>query len=151
MKLPQALVTFAVVSLTVACGSSGSSPTQDGGAAAPNEAVQYNLDQINMLRAQNGAGALVLDPALDAFAQAGSVQLSQDHSPHAHFTSSYATCGCNVEAENQGDPNGWTVAPIHTQIDQILSLMMSEGPGGGHHDNIVNPGGALYFTNDFGP
>jgi uncharacterized protein YkwD len=145
----------------------GACSSQDGGTTSSGDPVlddarQYNLARINALRAQNGSPPLKLDDALDAFAQAGSVELSQDHKPHAHFTSSYSTCGCNVQAENQGDPNGWIVEPIHQQIDDILNLMMSEGPGGGHHDNIlnpqstrlgvgiVNPGGALYFTNDFG-
>ncbi len=47
------------------------------------------------------------------------------------------------------------------QIDVMLKLMMDEGPGGGHHDNMMNPkfrrvgvglvdvGGRLYMTNDF--
>ena len=137
-------------------GTSSGDPTLD-------DARQYNLQRINALRAKNGAPALHLDDKLDAFAQAGSVELSQDHKPHANFSANYATCGCDVQAENQGDWNGWTPGPIHDQIDQILDLMMSEGPGGGHHDNIVNPqstrlgvgivnpGAKLYFTNDFGP
>ena len=149
-------------------GSGGGSGSDAGGGASSgdptlDDARQYNLERINALRAQTGAPALHLDDALDAFAQAGSVLLSQDHQPHANFSANYATCGCGVEAENQGDPSGWPVAPIHDQIDQILDLMMSEGPGGGHHDNIVNPqstrlgvgivnpGATLYFTNDFGP
>ena len=47
------------------------------------------------------------------------------------------------------------------QIDVLLRLMMDEGPGGGHYENIVNQrfrrvgvglvyaGGRLYLTNDF--
>lgn len=155
-----------VLTLCVACssdatGSNGGGPSS--GDPVLDDARKYNLDKINAYRAMNGAGALVLDASLNDFAQAGSVELSQDHQPHQHFKTAYPTCGCSVNAENQGDPNGWTVAPIHDQIDQILQLMMSEGPGGGHHDNIinpqwkrlgvgiVNPGAKLYFTNDFGP
>ncbi len=48
-------------------------------------------------------------------------------------------------------------------IDAILASMYAEGPGGGHHDNMVDPkstrlgvglvvaGGSLSFTNDFSP
>jgi len=157
-----AVIAVAVAACSSDATSSGSAGPSSGDAAL-DDARQYNLDRINAYRAMNGAPALKLDAALNDFAQAGSVELSQDHAPHAHFKASYATCNCSVNAENQGDPNGWTVAPIHDQIDQILQLMMSEGPGGGHHDNIVNPqwkrlgvgivnpGAKLYFTNDFGP
>jgi hypothetical protein len=43
----------------------------------------------------------------------------------------------------------------------MLKMMMDEGPGGGHYDNMMNPrfrrvgiglfdsGGKLYMTNDF--
>jgi uncharacterized protein YkwD len=156
----RSFVLVVIAAVGIACSSSSS-----GSAGDPvlDDARQYNLSRINALRAQNGAGPLRLDDPLNTFAQAGSEELSQDHAPHKHFITSYASCGCNVNAENQGDPNGWTAEPIHQQIDDILTMMMSEGPGGGHHDNIVNPqwtrlgvgivnpGGALYFTNDFGP
>jgi hypothetical protein len=165
-----ACVAFAVVSLLViACsgddaGAGGSGG--DGGSSGDpvlDDARQYNLTRINAYRQMAGSPPLHLDGALNEFAQEGSVELSMDHAPHQHFKTSYATCNCGVNAENQGDANGWTVAPIHDQIDQILQLMMSEGPGGGHYDNImnaqftrlgvgiVNPSAALYFTNDFGP
>ncbi len=47
------------------------------------------------------------------------------------------------------------------QIATMLKLMFDEGPGGGHHDNMLNPkyrrvgigvyepGGTLFLTNDF--
>jgi uncharacterized protein YkwD len=166
MRIGAALAVLLTLPLA-ACWTRGdttpTTATGDGSAPPQDDARQYNLSRINALRAQNGAGPLVLDDTFDAFAQAGSDELAQDHRPHAHFSSDVSSCGCDVRAENQGDPNGWTVASIHTQIDQILDAMMSEGPGGGHHDNIVNPqwkrlgvglvnpGGSLYFTNDFGP
>jgi hypothetical protein len=150
-------------------GGDGGTAADDAGGGtssgdpALDDARRYNLERINALRDANGRAALHLDDRLNTFAQAGSVELSQDHRPHANFSTNYASCGCDVQAENQGDPSGWTVAPIHDQIDQILALMMSEGPGGGHYENIlgaqstrlgvgiVNPGAQLYFTNDFGP
>jgi uncharacterized protein YkwD len=163
---------FVIAWLACAACSSDSSSLNGGGGGSGgtssgdpvlDDARAYNLSRINALRAQHGAAALHLDDALNAFAQQGSVELSQDHRPHANFSSNFGSCGCRVQAENQGDPNGWTQGPIHQQIDEILDLMMSEGPGGGHYDNIVNPkstrlgvgivnpGAKLYFTNDFGP
>jgi uncharacterized protein YkwD len=130
---------------------------------AVDDVRQYTLYRINQIRAQFGRGALALDPALVAFAQDGSVELAADHRAHQHFRDRAGSCGCRVMAENQGDPRGWMEGPPRTQVDQILDSMMREGPGGGHYENIldarwrrmgvgaVNPGGALYFTNDFGP
>jgi hypothetical protein len=146
-------------------GSSGSSGTTSGGSGDPtlDDARAYNLAQINKLRAQNGRAALVLDDALNGFAQAASTELSTDHKPHQYFSDHASSCKCGIMSENQGDWNGWTPGPIHQQIDDILALMMSGGPGEGHHDNIlspqvtrlgvgvVNPGAKMFFTNDFGP
>jgi uncharacterized protein YkwD len=158
--------------------SSGSSSSGDGGGSSSSgasgtsgtsgdpvldDARAYNLKRINELRAQNGVGALVLDEGLNTFAQAASTELSTDHLPHEYFKQHAASCPCQLMSENQGDWNGWTPGPVHQQIDDVLALMMSGGPGEGHHDNIVspqvtrlgvgivNPGGKMYFTNDFGP
>jgi hypothetical protein len=68
---------------------------------------------------------------------------------------------CGSAAENQAP--GWPVnGDEDATIDAILKSMMDEGPGGGHHDNIVaaastrvgvglvvDAQGALWFTNDF--
>ena len=143
-------------------GGSSSGGSSSGGDPVLDDARQYNLQRINALRAQNGRAPLALDDALDTFAQAASTELSQDHQPHQYFIKNAPTCGCGIMAENQGDPSGWQPGPIHDQIDQILELMMSGGPGEGHHDNIlsasatrlgvgiVNPGARMFFTNDFG-
>jgi uncharacterized protein YkwD len=146
-----------------ASGSSGTSGSSGSGDPTLDDARAYNLKRVNELRAQAGAAALSLDDALDTFAQAASTELSTDHDPHQYFKDHAATCGCGIMSENQGDSNGWTPGPVHQQIDDVLALMMSGGPGEGHHDNIVsprvtrlgvgivNPGGKMYFTNDFGP
>jgi len=123
------------------------------------EARIYTLHYINGVRRLNGVGPLDLDESLNAFAQAGSVQLSRDHRLHQHMVDQEQDCGAC--AENQGSPTGWRSAPLQEQIAEILGDMMREGPGGGHHDNllrpearklgvgIVNPGGRMYFTIDF--
>lgn len=90
-----------------------------------------------------------------------SEQLARDHRAHGHFDVEGARCGAC--GENQGDPRGWRAEPVSKQIDEILGGMMAEGPGGGHHDNmlnprwhrlgvgVVNPGQTMYFTTDFAP
>ena len=141
--------------------------------SAYSAAQLHNLTVINNYRATQGLAALALDTQLTAFAQAGSAQLSVDHLPHQHFINAsnagtmFAGDGFRSSAaENQGDPNGWTVlssdpaANVIAQIDAIQQVMFNEGPGGGHHDNmmgnftrvgvgLVTISGKLYLTNDF--
>jgi hypothetical protein len=135
--------------------------------------VKYNVDRVNAYRAKGGLAPLLYDAPISRFALAGSEQLARDHTPHAHFAASGkgAPGFGSKAAENQGDPGG--VPPLgasaagdrtkigQQQIDLMLKLMMDEGPGGGHYDNIMNPGyrrvgiglayvdGRLYLTNDF--
>jgi uncharacterized protein YkwD len=165
--------------LLLACSGDASSsktitPSQDGGsppgdsasaddAPVSSDARAYNLEKVNAYRKQAGVPPLALDDKLDDFAQAASTELSQDHAAHQYFMDHAKSCGCGIMSENQGDANGIPPADVHTQIDEILGLMMSGGPGEPHHDNIVspswtrlgagivNPGGRMYFTNDFGP
>ncbi len=154
-------------------------PPQDSG--TPNDGFDafqhHNLDVVNAYRATKGIAPLALDQKLCTFALAGSVELSQDHTPHQHFITagnngSLWTSGfMNGAAENQGDPNGWFVMsqdPTQNemlQIDDINKAMFNEGPGAGeahgHYTNMMNAaykrlgvgllevGGKLYLTNDF--
>jgi hypothetical protein len=131
--------------------------------------VKYNVEQLSAYRAQKGLAPLLYDAKISAFARAGSDELADDHEPHAHFRAHVdgAPGFGSVSAENQGDPSG--VGPMDPdsakngkkQVDVMLRLMMDEGPGGGHYENIVNPRfrrigvglvysrGRLYLTNDF--
>lgn len=131
--------------------------------------ARYNLERLNALRAAHGRAPLVADPGLAAFALAASQRLARDHAPHAHFVAAAARDPAfgRVSAENQGDPRGVPamdadpVASGKKQIDAILGMMMAEGRGGGHYENVLGPahrrvgvglvlvGGALFLTNDF--
>ena len=156
-------------------------PAHDAGAPPPNDGFDafqhHNLDVVNAYRATLNIAPLVLDTPLCTFAQAGSVELSQDHTPHQHFITAgnngtLWTSGFNGgAAENQGDPNGWFVMSQDAtqnemmQIDDIQKAMFNEGPGSGtahgHYTNMMNAaykrlgvgllevGGKLYLTNDF--
>lgn len=126
--------------------------------------IQYNLNRLNFYRARAGVTPLKLDDELSAFAHAGSMELMRNHIPHNHFSRSnvWEHGFKGQAAENQGDPNGWFPGPTPKVINDILKSMMDEGPGGGHHDAIINPTfrrvgiglvkdsrGRLYLTNDF--
>jgi uncharacterized protein YkwD len=131
--------------------------------------VKYNLDRVNAYRAQKGLGPLLYDAPISAFARRGSEQLAHDHVAHAHFAANAqgAKDFGSTSAENQGDPRGVpsmdgdAVKNGQRQIDTMLKLMMDEGPGGGHYDNMMNArfrrigiglhylAGRFYMTNDF--
>jgi hypothetical protein len=131
--------------------------------------VKYNVDKLNEYRLAAGVPALLYDAPVSAFALEGSKQLAIDHEPHAHFAANVkgAPGFGTRSAENQGDWNGIPKldadprANGRKQVDVMLKLMIDEGPGGGHHDNMLSPkyrrvgvglftsGGKLYLTNDF--
>lgn len=132
------------------------------GNAVLDDARAYNLQAINAIRAKRNLPAYTIDAKLNDFAQKASEDLAATNAAHRYFSRNSGSCQCSLAAENQGDPSGWAPGDVKKQIDEILDLMMSEGPGGGHHDNIVsnrhtkigigivNPGGKMFFTNDFG-
>jgi uncharacterized protein YkwD len=131
--------------------------------------VKYNVERINAFRAGNNLEPLLYDAKISTFARAGSERLGQDHTPHANFAehSQRAPGFGSRSAENQGDPGGVpsldpdAVTNGKKQVDVMLKLMMDEGPGGGHYDNMMNArfrrvgiglvyvAGRLYMTNDF--
>lgn len=176
---------FVLVAGASGCAADASDGEDDGddGVAETSEAIttfstfqRHNLAVVNAYRARKGLVPLKLSASLSTFAHAGSVELSHDHKPHAHFIGAGASIwskGFKLSAgENQGDPHGWPVLVQNdpaknrnAQIDDIQKAMFAEGPGAGeahgHYMNIMNPkfrrigigfvdvGGKLYLTNDF--
>jgi hypothetical protein len=146
-----------------------SPPPRPADALPADPLVRFNLDLLNEYRAHAGARPLLYDARISAFALSGSKQLARDHEPHAHFLAHAegAPGFGSRSAENQGDPHGVPalasdrVTSGKQQIATMLKLMFDEGPGGGHHDNMLNPkyrrvgigvyepGGTLFLTNDF--
>jgi uncharacterized protein YkwD len=167
------LALFLIPAMLIGCGGSGDGGSGGsggggsgggGGAVSSNDpAVQHNLDALNAYRAKAGSPKLALSDALNDFATVGSNQLADGGKAHGHFGASdvFKSGFCSGAGENQAP--GWPVDgdDKNATIDGILKAMMDEGPGGGHHDNILNPKFALvgiglvmrndglYFTNDF--
>jgi uncharacterized protein YkwD len=145
------------------CVSVSSSPTA---AQAPetelgdDDARDYVLGYVNGVRKLNGMGPVERDPSLDAFAQAGSDELAQDHKQNQHMAA-HAQELHAASAEVQGSPDGAGAGLLQDQIAGSLLRWMGEGPGGMHHDTmlradwrklgvgLVRSGGRLYFTVDF--
>jgi uncharacterized protein YkwD len=130
---------------------------------------QYNLDKVNEYRRAAGVPPLTLDTRMSEFARQGSQQLAAGGAAHAHYGQAGSTMKDygfhGTTAENQASwPRLAKDADENRrrQIDDILKSMMSEGPGGGHHDNMLSPAykrlgvglvddgkGGMSFTNDF--
>jgi uncharacterized protein YkwD len=122
--------------------------------------VRYNLELLNSYRAKAGATALLYDAKISRFAVDGSKQFARDNTPHAHFKAqAQGAPGFGTHSsENQGDGKG---ADGKRMIAILLQAMIDEGPGGGHHDNMLSTkvrrvgiglyfeGDHLYLTNDF--
>jgi uncharacterized protein YkwD len=156
---------LALLMLAGCADGSGSTNGTNGGISDPN--VKHNLDTINYYRIQAGVPDVTTSDALNAFATQGSQDLAAGGMAHAHFQAAssdgsiWKSGFCNGAGENQAP--GWPITNGNQKatIDAVMKAMMDEGPGGGHHDNIVNPAfrlvgiglvvqnNQLYFTNDF--
>lgn len=151
-------------------GGSGSGLDPAPGAAANQTApVQHNLAALNMYRAQSGVGPLTLDDELSAFSIEAAKQFQSSGTAHGYFMQQAKSMAiwndgfCSGAGENQAPGSDWNIGSDEDgTVDAILAAMMAEGPGGGHHDNIVNPAftrvgiglvvtssGGLWFSNDF--
>jgi uncharacterized protein YkwD len=147
-------------------GSGGAGGTSLGATINATEPAQHCLDTLNMYRAQNGVPPAALDDALSTFSMRASQDLAAGGPDHGDFVAAGASLWsegfCSSAAENQAP--GWAIAngDEDATIDAILATMMSEGPKGQHHVNIVAAGNTrvgvglvidgkqqLWFTNDF--
>jgi uncharacterized protein YkwD len=123
------------------------------------QARDYVLAYVNGVRKLNAFGPLVRDPAMDAFAQAGSDQVSLDHLPSQHMIDHAGEIDAHY-AELQGSPDGSLAEPLQEQIGAILLRWMEEAPEGPHRSTLTRPewrrigigvatlNGRMYFTVD---
>ncbi len=144
--------------LSVAPGGAAGDPTAPD--MSDDEARDYVQGYLNGVRKLNGLGVLVRDDALDAFAQAGSDELAQDHLPNQHMAT-HAPELRLASAEIQGPADGSSPGPLQDQLASVLLRFTGEGHGGIHHDAMLRPewrrlgvgiahgGGRTYFTADF--
>jgi hypothetical protein len=91
----------------------------------------------------------------------GAQEDSQSGSAHGHFS---RTGGCNGTAWAENEIPGWPLewyGTVTQVIDGGLEMMMDEGPGGGHYENMlgdytdvgcgisVTQGGDVWSVQDF--
>ncbi len=123
-----------------ACGGGTGSGGPDAATAA-DDAYQLCLDKTNQLRATVGKPALTHSAALEDYSNASAhYDFDNPSPPHAHFMMKPVGGGISF-AENEcphwdlsfggGDEKGL--------VSACLDAFWSEGPGGGHYDNMTGP------------
>ena len=117
-----------------ACSDKGVS-----GTAGSADALQHCVDVINSYRSANGRPALTRSSALEDCALAGAKSDASSGQAHGHFKS---TSGCNGTANAENELPGWALGSgtVLDIIDSGTAMMMAEGPGGGHYENILRAG-----------
>ena len=151
---------YPCVSVSAASSRTEPAPMHPDSDMSEDEARDYVLGYVNGVRKLNAVAPVARDESLDAFAQAGSEQLAQDHRPNQHM----ALHGSELHAKSgevQGSPDGAPPGVLEDRIAEILLRMMAEGKGGMHYDAILQPewrrlgvglvshGGRMYVTVDF--
>lgn len=133
--------TLAVVGATVGTGCGG----DDGGGSGTDAAVSatahdFCVSETNRYRTMTGKVAVAQSSALQSYADTGAM-VDFSSSPHAHFS---ATSGGGIAfAENECPVQGnWMLqagGDMSALVGQCVAAFYSEGPGGGHYDNMMGP------------
>lgn len=123
-----------VLALATACTSATEegSPTSPG--SPPAADLAFCVEDSNRARAQNGLSPLSRSSGLEQFAAAGAELDHMAGVAHTHFGSS-ANSGIAL-AENE--LLRWSFGgSIQSIMAQGTSAFVAEGPGGGHHRNLM--------------
>jgi uncharacterized protein YkwD len=97
--------------------------------------LTFCVKEVNRYRALLGMAALARASDLDAYATDSATIDAKAGEPHQHFSTGNGGGVARAETELLG----WRNGSIHTVIEQGLSLMWQEGPGGEHYQIIVGP------------
>jgi len=103
----------------------------------------YCVDETNRYRQMNGKAPLAHSQALEDYANQGAMIDTQQSSAHYHFSS---TSGGGIAFAENECPSflGWTVmGTVRNTITQCIAAFYSEGPGGGHYENMMGNYGSL--------
>ncbi len=112
------------------------------GVDASNEAHVFCVDETNRLRALNGRPAVVRSLQLEAYANEGA-EHDFHNNPHDHFSS---TNGGGIAFAENECPH-WDLSfgggDLVGLVGACIEAFYSEGPGGGHYENMMGAYGAL--------
>ena len=133
------LATVCLVLVAACTGDAGSTGTDGGGGSSGTDAAhQACIDQSNMYRTTNGKAALVRSAALEAYADDGAMH-DFSTQPHDHFstTGGGGIAFAENECPQQGNWNLPAGGDMAALVRQCIDAFYSEGPGGGHYDNLM--------------
>ena len=147
---------WAALLVLVACGG-------DDGAGTPGDtsAHAFCVDETNRYREMHGKAKVTRSQALEDFADTGAM-IDFSGQPHDHFRQ---TSGGGIAfAENECPKWGLQQqggGDMNQLIAACIAAFMSEGPGGGHYENmlgnygslgcgIYESGGSVTIIQDFG-
>jgi hypothetical protein len=122
-------------------GPGGSGPD---GATAAADAYQLCIDKTNTLRASVGKPAVARSAALETYSNASAMyDFNNPSPPHAHFQ---MTNGGGISFAENECPH-WDLSFGNGNEAMLVSACIdafwSEGPGGGHYDNMTGPYASL--------
>jgi hypothetical protein len=100
------------------------------------------VDYTNMYRVDNGRAPVVRDQELEDYADEGA-EHDHDASPHDHFV---ATSGGGIAFAENECPH-WDLSfgggDLTQLVRECIDAFFSEGPGGGHYENMMGDYGSL--------
>jgi hypothetical protein len=159
---PRSLLVIAI--LGAGCGAGTITDDvagDDTGGSGTEAAHAFCVDETNRLRTGNGRAAVARSAELEAYADEGAA-IDHDGSPHQHFGD---TSGGGIAFAENECPH-WSLASAGGDLSQLvgscIEAFFSEGPGGGHYDNMMGnyaalgcglyvEGDSVTIIQDFGP
>jgi hypothetical protein len=107
-------------------------------APASSDPYQLCVDKTNALRATVGKPPVARSTTLETYANAGAMY-DYSHQPHDHFK---MTNGGGISFAENECPH-WDLSfgggDLAMLVSKCIDAFWSEGPGGGHYDNMTGP------------
>ena len=131
--------------LLFACGGGdlgGGGGGGDDGPPVDSSAHAFCVEDTNRYRAMNGRAAVQRSAELEEFANVGAM-IDHDGTPHDHFRQ---TSGGGIAFAENECPH-WSLSQSGGDMKQLVAMCIaafySEGPGGGHYENMLGTYGTL--------
>ena len=111
----------------------------DGGTGQPGDtsAHKFCVDETNRYRAMKGKPAETRSTQLETYADTGAM-VDFSGQPHQHFSS---TGGGGIATAENECPH-WNLqmagGDMNMLVAQCIAAFFSEGPGGGHYENMMS-------------
>jgi len=136
--------------LLAACSGSVGDDTGGGGgdgggsgSSGSGEAHEFCVQETNRYRTMNGRPEVILSTQLQDYADTGAM-IDFNGSPHDHFSQ---TSGGGIAFAEDECPH-WSLSQqgagdMNNLVAACIAAFVSEGPGGGHYDNLMGNYGHL--------